>query len=299
LKRFFKKKQLEDFDLLVIIALVIFIQYTIAVSISYYYPKYYVPMLPFLSIVLAFIICQFDYFDPKTYEPVNRSNDKNSNSSKENVDDVGNQTSRNIFITMAIVAAVSFILMALLMGDPNLSRDSSRDSFTVLAKYIVIFFSSMFILMLLYRFYCNLNISAKKAFFITVILCLTTSFIYINAVQADADYEVRYNYGEVGMDNTIDYIKAHTNSTSMMISPKDVGYYSEIRYYEAYGGWMESWDALNRTIQAHNISHIVLRRDAAFSLSELPADVKNNIFENFTEIVDHDFGDFVVFERKY
>jgi hypothetical protein len=112
-----------------------------------------------------------------------------------------------------------------------------------------------------------------------------------------ADYSVRYNYGEKGMQEVIDYVRSNTDPDSIIIAPKDIGYYVETRFYEAFGGWMEDWNEFNNTIQTWNITHIVIRKEDAYSYDELPDEIIENILIYFDKIDRKGFGDFVVFER--
>jgi hypothetical protein len=273
---FRKSKKIHGLDLILIIALIIFIQYTLVISIAYYFPKYYAPFIPLTAILIAYCITRTKYFDE------NSSPDDN----------------KKTFSVYLLTAIITIAMMALLLGDPNLSRNNMGQSVDILLGYIALFFPAMILMILLFKYYLNSSIPVRKAFIITVAICLGTGSLYINAVQMTADYSVRYNYGEEGMQEVIDYVRANTEADSVIIVPKDIGYYVEVRFYEAYGAWMEDWEEFNNTIQSRNITHIVIRNEDAFSYKELPDEIIENILIYFDRIEKSSFGDFVVFERK-
>ncbi len=56
----------------------------------------------------------------------------------------------------------------------------------------------------------------------------------ISRIQATSHYSTKYLYGQTGLDQTAAYLRTNTDPQEVIWSMKDVGYYTNNRYYESY-----------------------------------------------------------------
>jgi hypothetical protein len=306
-RHFRHAKQLEDLDLLAIISIIIFIEYTLIVSIAYYFPKYYVPLLPFVSILAAYYICQHSFFprvsDGRTGNPHKKSVTDMKNKNKKIITEQNNRqkniSNNNSLYIYLFLIVIGFILMVFMLGDPNLSRNNLRETIWAAGVYIGIFIVIMLLLKISWKFLLKTNIPWRNVIVTSMVLGLATNCIYIDLVQVNADYSVRYYYGERGIDDVVDYIKSNTNGSSIIIAPKDVAFYTELRYYDSFGEWIDDPAVMNATIDEQQIAFLILRYEDAYGLDSLSSETKTLIENKFDKVEKEGFYDFAVFERKW
>jgi hypothetical protein len=135
----------------------------------------------------------------------------------------------------------------------------------------------------------------RKTKYIAFIFLIGISVGYSLAtslVQAKAEYPTKYYYGQKGMKNTIEYLRANTNDDEIIWSMKDVGYYVNNKYEENYPYFFnESYQAkLRDLIVSNKIRYYVtttgigeVRIDAYKDIAKiLKTNLKNEVkFENF------------------
>jgi hypothetical protein len=209
---------------------------------------------------------------------------------------ISNNNSLYIYLFLIVIG---FILMVFMLGDPNLSRNNLRETIWAAGVYIGIFIVIMLLLKISWKFLLKTNIPWRNVIVTSMVLGLATNCIYIDLVQVNADYSVRYYYGERGIDDVVDYIKSNTNGSSIIIAPKDVAFYTELRYYDSFGEWIDDPAVMNATIDEQQIAFLILRYEDAYGLDSLSSETKTLIENKFDKVEKEGFYDFAVFERKW
>jgi hypothetical protein len=117
--------------------------------------------------------------------------------------------------------------------------------------------------------------------------------------QAKLRYSTTYNYGQLGMADTVAYIRSHTSPDDIISSMKDVGLMSERRYYENYGAFYEQplTDKLIDNLETGKIRYAVFTQgNGEDQLDTAPA-LEGEV-ERTCELVAQ-FGNYLIYEPKY
>ena len=61
----------------------------------------------------------------------------------------------------------------------------------------------------------------------------------LSRVQAIATYPTKYDYGQIGLDESVSYLKTRLSPDDIIWSMKDIGYYSNNHYIESYGYYFD------------------------------------------------------------
>lgn len=217
-----------------IIGYLIFMGYIIIDGITVDFPKYFAPVMPIFSIVVADFIGKF------------------CNVKKRSV----------LYFTFLIL--ILFIYYIFILKDPLLVKRLSYNN--ILLSVIVLASLKTFMFYLLpiaisFIFIIALKINYKQAFVLAMIIPLVTCSLYIGVVQSKADYSTTYRYGETGFKETINFANAKINKEDTIITRKDVAYYlNSEKCYDL----PKSPATLKSLIDRKNISYIILRKHSYY-----------------------------------
>ena len=122
--------------------------------------------------------------------------------------------------------------------------------------------------------------------------------IGISRSQAVAAYPTKYEYGQLGMSETISYLKANVKADEAIWSMKDVGFYVNNIYYENYGDIFSSnlKPKLNKLIEENHVRYFV----ATNGIGEDRYDAYIVMQEGLNDCckLDKQFGNFMIFKAK-
>ncbi len=215
-----KKKTFNEISVLSLYAVLVFLQYIILRPAAWGFPKYYAPMMPIFSILIAEMIVSEGYVDWL-------------------------KSKKSVFI--GILSVMYFFIF---LGDPFFA---SPDNYTRLLQAVlrsIIFLTPIALATLYFRLEERLDWT--KAFVFSCIILTFSTSVFLSAVQWQADYSTSYAYGRTGTKEVAEYVKGN----GIIIAPKDVVFYSGERNFvldEIY----DDPEKFSEIVSEHDIEYIV------------------------------------------
>jgi len=219
IKEYFKERKTTFMDFFIIFSFLIIIQYIILYPSGYGFPKHFFAMVPGFSILIAYYISKF------------RLKDLVSNK-------------RLLYALLAVVILVT-IFNFIFLKDPfidhnifyskSITLENNFDEYLISnIKGIFFFFPFAIIFMIFYPILKKEKYSTYYTIVVSMFITIIASSVYIDYIQAKADYSTKWGYGEKGILETSRYIKEHTSEDDIIISRGCIAYYAQRRYYMSY-----------------------------------------------------------------
>jgi hypothetical protein len=130
---------------------------------------------------------------------------------------------------------------------------------------------------------------------LTMILGIANNFA-VNLSLQKTDFNTRYFFGEKGMKEISEWLSKNVRSDDVVISAKDVGLNSGIRFYEdAILYYTFTPESLNEFVEQSSIDYIVVRKKYDYSRLVFE-DMINASTQDFS-LVRGDFYDFEIWKK--
>lgn len=197
-----------------------------------------------------------------------------------------NANKKYLILLISIFTPLIFLVF-LNFGD-NLILSNSGIS---IYYFITIIFTSVFIG---YK-YKNFFIKCITFF---IFLLMVSSELSISISQALSKYPTKYEYGQLGFNETVAYLKDNTYKNEVIWSMKDVGYYVNNRYIENYPDVFNP-NIKNRLIDLiknKNIRYFVVTKDIGEDRIDAYPELKLGL-DNCCVVVNQ-FGNFVIYKAR-
>ncbi len=147
--------------------------------------------------------------------------------------------SKRFLIGLSSVTVLCFL--GVLVLQINYPSDHKQVASFITGVYInyynyLLMFAGVFLLVLAGVVLFLLFVFKRAA---TVTLCVLFGCVVglglgVSRNHALSSYPTKYSYGQVGMDETVEYLRTHLNEGEIIWSMKDVGFYSGNHYIESY-----------------------------------------------------------------
>lgn len=274
IKDYFVNKRLTLLDFLFLYGILVVLAYTVLGRGTAGFPKYYIPMMPALSIVIAAFVSQ--------YIP---------------------EISKKTLLTAITIFIAGIFFCLFVIGDPLLlpftpKRSLLNNPEAVKTLIITSISPPFFYLLLLGIITGIIKLTERRMGFLNILilatfLSLVSANVSVDILQAKAKYATTYNYGEKGMKNTIEYLKAVVGKEDILICPKDVAYYVQTRFFcnNHPPKWTE--DKLRKTIKENFFRYVVFRKNFYCQVNYDPNEILDPMYEKVKI-----FGDFEIYQRK-
>lgn len=120
----------------------------------------------------------------------------------------------------------------------------------------------------------------------------------ISRVQAISPYPTKYNYGQVGLDQTAAYLRSNTAPNEVIWSMKDVGYYVNNVYYESYGYYFDKSleGDLIKKLNGDEIRYYVVSTGIGQDNIDYYPNVKKILEAN--TVKEKEFGNYIIYKTK-
>lgn len=259
------KKQFNIVDYLFINGALIFIEYVVIGSAQALdFPKYFAPMVPPLSVVLAGFI------------------DKNGFEIKKNLKPVA---------LSALLVSIYYIAV---LKDPFVSDRiifNSNSFYEIVRETALISFlyalPLSIPLLLLKKYY-----TFKNGLTLAALICLVSFSIHIGVVQSTAGYATNYLYGQEGYEEAVRYLQTFIKPDNVVITKTAIAYYTGVERWYALP--QNSGDFINLT-QRERIPYIVLPKEGYYT-SRRYAGVMQSVEEKY--VLKAQVGDFKIYQIK-
>lgn len=205
-RKWLKQVGSELVDFFAIFSGLIFVVYTFVGSTAWGFPRFYLPMLPGLSVVVAYFL----------------------------VDNFAYVTRKEALLYLSMLALLTLYFL-FIVGDPLLLPFPPKRSFLFQSGIVRLIvskascFSSLYLLSLVFAivvFKCVARrISAIGLVALAGVVTLAASNLSLNILQSRACYSTRYIYGEKGMEQTISYLKKRVSQSDLVICDSEIAYY--------------------------------------------------------------------------
>jgi hypothetical protein len=190
------------------------------------------------------------------------------------------------FITMAILGFT--ILENYFFADKLILEKHQLDAYIIILILLLAF--------ILGKTVFKYQQSRWISFLIVGIFTISSGFqLGLSRVQATSNYPTKYNYGQEGFNETIEFLKEKTTSKDIIWSMKDVGYYVNNKYEESYHYFQSSQlnEKLRRLMKEKKIKYYV----ATYGIGEdnllAYPEILNILLSNGK--VEKTFGNYVIF----
>lgn len=134
--------------------------------------------------------------------------------------------------------------------------------------------------------------------FILIMLLAIGFQLSISRVQAISPYPTKYDYGQMGFNQTVGYLKSNTRSNEAIWSMKDTGYYVNNKYYESYSYFFD--DALQgnliNMLKKGKVRYYVVSTGIGQDNIDYYANIKK-ILDTYA-VQDKQFGNFIIYKSK-
>jgi len=264
---YFKNKNLNSIDYLLLNGLLIFIEYLIVGSSQTQdFPRYFTPMMPIFSVIFADYICQFKPHIKKNIVPV------------------------IVFVIIILTPYYIFILKDPLLVD-RIIFDSTSISEII---WTTLFVSILYILpvVISFIFFKIFNKENNKhAIVLAIILSLVTFSVYMDIIQSNAEYNTGYFYGESGMKETINYVNSKISPNDSVIAEDAMAYYLNVKKYYYLPTNLEKFEEISKD---ENIKYIIIVKKGYYTT---PRYSKVLSFLNSKYELDAQFGDFKIYHK--
>jgi hypothetical protein len=120
----------------------------------------------------------------------------------------------------------------------------------------------------------------------------------VSRVQAVASYSTKYEYGQAGMDRTIEYLKTQTRRDEAIWSMKDVGHYTNDRYYENYAFFFDPTleNDLVRMLRSGRVRYFVATTGIGQDRIDVYPRIERILEANAIKV--KAFGNYVIYRSK-
>ncbi|MAG08705.1 hypothetical protein CMO89_04475 [Candidatus Woesearchaeota archaeon] len=219
LKKIIASRKFELIDLLWLFPSLIFAQFYLVYPQIYGFPKHFIPMMPFMCILVGYFI--INSLVPKI------------------------RNSKKVFYAASLVVVLTIVFSFIFLQDPfiehNIFYTESISLEDNLNLYIynnikgLLYFAPLLISFAV--FFVLLNRKAWKLRNILVLslfISLVSLSLYIDYTQLKADYSTYYAYGMNGVREAADYLKSKSEPDDLIIGGRALLYYAERKGYFSY-----------------------------------------------------------------
>jgi hypothetical protein len=206
IKEFWREKRLSSIDVLLIYFWSVFIGYLLIGGITFGFPRYHFPMLPALSIIVAYFIFQI----------------------RARIDRKGIVIYSililflvvyNVIVVGDLVYGINYKLKESLIDDAISTRTAllkfTLQSLLYSIPLIVVFFIT--------RVFAK-GYSLLKVLTLSLFVCTITANLSLNIIQARAEYNTGYEYGGTGTRDVIDFLVRNVKPNSIILATEGIVY---------------------------------------------------------------------------
>jgi 4-amino-4-deoxy-L-arabinose transferase-like glycosyltransferase len=156
---------------------------------------------------------------------------------------------------------------------------------------------------LMTSFIFSIQIHRRNIFVIRLVICALMACVFGNLLgisrsQAVAPYPTKYHYGQLGMTDTILYLKANVMPNEAIWSMKDVGFYVNNIYYENYGDIFSSdlKPKLRKLVKDNHVRYFVVTHGIGQDRYDAYPVLQDGL--NDCCKLDKQFGNFLIYKAK-
>ncbi len=189
-----------------------------------------------------------------------------------------------------IVAVSALAFQAKYLGDHRL-----------VAKFIEsVFVNSQYLVILLLIVAALWSILSKKAAVIILSLLVGGQVglaVGVSRTHAVSVFPTKYNYGQLGFDDTVGYLKQKLEPGEVVWSMKDIGYYSGNKYIESYSYYFdEEVEHKIMSLSSAGVRYFVATKD--IGEDRLDASPKVSAALDNCCILEKNFGNYYIYRKK-
>jgi len=122
----------------------------------------------------------------------------------------------------------------------------------------------------------------------------------ISRSQAVAAYPTKYNYGQIGFDETVSYLKERLETNEPIWSMKDIGHYANGTYIENYSSIFkkaaEITSRLQDIIKNNRVRYFVVTKGIGQDRVDAYAELKSAL--ETCCVIEREFGNFLIYRAK-
>lgn len=189
----------------------------------------------------------------------------------------------------------SFLLISIIITQVYLLGDIEFKNNYIFSHFIFLGVFIIFLISILSRL--------KNTLIFRHFICLFFIFILgfqigISFVQATSEYPTKYHYGQLGLDDTVNYLKIHTNKDEPIWSMKDVGYYVNNKYFENYLYFSDKSleDDLKNKLESGNVRYYVVTTGIGQDRVDVYLNIRD-ILDKYAKI-EARFGNFIIYKKQ-
>lgn len=129
---------------------------------------------------------------------------------------------------------------------------------------------------------------------------MVVSQFWISRSQAVAPYPTTYHFGQMGLDETVSYLKNEAGTNETIWAMKDVGHYSGLKYIENYPLLFKPLSDMERGIgdlvEVRKVRYFVVTKNIGQDRIDAYSDLKTALETCCS--VNREFGNFVIYKAK-
>jgi hypothetical protein len=119
----------------------------------------------------------------------------------------------------------------------------------------------------------------------------------VSRTHAVSEFPTKYNYGQLGFDHTVGYLKEKLAPGEVIWSMKDIGYYSGNKYIESYSYYYdEDVEYKIMSLSSAGVRYFVATRD----IGEDRIDASPKVLAALENccILEKNFGNYYIYRKK-
>jgi hypothetical protein len=134
--------------------------------------------------------------------------------------------------------------------------------------------------------------------FVLILLFAIGFEFSISRTQAISTYSTKYDYGQLGLNQTASYLRSNTAPSEVIWSMKDVGYYVNNKYIESYGYYFDTslQNNLINLLKSGKVRYYVANTGIGEDNIDAYPRIKH-ILDTYA-VPEKQFGNFIIYKSK-
>lgn len=147
-------------------------------------------------------------------------------------------------------------------------------------------------------FYIIKKLLVSKTLFLVFFTFIMGALLSMSYDQAKSQFSTKYLFGQTGISESVEYLKANTDDNEVIWSMKDIGYYVNNRYIENYGFLYDPKGEYNlkELLSTNKLKYYIMTTGIGEDKAEIYTNLSNLL--NKEAILVKRFGNYLIYKDK-
>lgn len=201
---------------------------------------------------------------------------------------IKNKISKKVILVFLCILGFSFLL------------NKSRGLFGISGSFNIVTLNYIYLLLVAGSvfFYIIKKLLISKTLFLVFFTFILGALLSMSYDQAKSQFSTKYLFGQTGINETVEYLKANTDDNEVIWSMKDIGYYVNNRYIENYGFLYDpkGENNLKELLSSNKLKYYIMTTGIGEDKAEIYTNLSNVL--NKEAILVKRFGNYLIYKDK-